>query len=129
MKIMKINIEHVYKKYESDLSTIIKKVDGKNNLNLLLQSVGQLEEGPNMNHYQELQRTEYREQFLALISIIDKFNTQDECIIEIQKYAPEYQSFEEVLTTLRKFIHFISEQKLIEIRQHYPDIMEAIENE
>lgn len=45
-QIMKINIEHAYKKYESDLLTIIKRIDGQNNLNLLLQSVEQLEEEP-----------------------------------------------------------------------------------
>lgn len=82
-----------------------------------------------MNYYQELKRTDYREQFPALISIIDKFDNQEECLIEIQKYAPKYQHFDDVFTALRQFIYFISEDKLNEIRQHYPTIMEAIENE
>lgn len=82
-----------------------------------------------MNYFQEQKRTDYREQFLALISIIDKFDNQEECMIEIQTYAPEYQSFESVISALQNFIHFVSSDKLNEIRQLYPTIMEAIENE
>lgn len=41
---MKINFEKAYKKYEADLSAIIKQINGRNNLDSLIQSVIKLEE-------------------------------------------------------------------------------------
>lgn len=82
-----------------------------------------------MKFYQQQNKAEYKERFISLISMIDKSENTEDCLTEIQKYAPQYQTFDAVLADLRQFIYFISEEKLNEIRHHYPSVMEVIEND
>lgn len=120
---MKINLKNVYSQFEADLLDTIHQADTAIQLEKL--SILFQEEQP-MQHYRELEKSEYQEQFINLVHIISLFDDEQSCMNAIQQYDPYFKNFEEVMIQLKKLKLFIPQNKVDELTQLHPVIMEAI---